>query len=176
MRFAYFAGVPGLLASASVWFIAGIVTWLQTPGTGAVALFFGGMLIHPLGILVAKLLGRPGQHQRGNPLGQLAMESTVLMLIGIALAFAVASFRIEWFFPAMLLVIGGRYLVFATVYGLRQYWLCGAALALSGFALVALQAPAIAGAFAGAAIEFAFAALLFPLGRQAAALAPCTTE
>jgi hypothetical protein len=39
--------------------------------------------------------------------------------------------NLSWFFPAMLMVIGGRYLSFAVVYGLRTYWALGASLAVS---------------------------------------------
>ena len=60
-------------------------------------------------------------------------------------------------YPAMLLVIGGRYLTFSTLYGLRIYWACGGVLALAAFLLVFAKAPVQAGAFAGAAVEFAFA-------------------
>lgn len=61
----------------------------------------------------------------------------------------------------MLLIIGGRYLTFATLYGARLYWACGAALAAAGCALGYLNAtPAIA-AFTGAATEAAFAVAIF---------------
>ena len=70
-------------------------------------------------------------------------------------------YRVEWFFPAMLLLIGGRYLTFTTIYGMRQYWACGAALALVGFLMVLSRAPFPVGAFAGALIEYVFAAVVF---------------
>jgi hypothetical protein len=51
--------------------------------------------------------------------------------------------------------------VFASIYGLRLYWACGAVLVAAAWgALVAHLAPAPA-AFAGAAVEAVFALVLF---------------
>ena len=162
MRHAWFGGAPGMIVSAAVWAAAGTVAC----GGGADfphamwTLFIGGMAIHPLGMLLTKLLGRPGG-AKGNPLERLALESTVTMILALPLAWAVAQFRPAWFFPAMMLVIGGRYFVFSTIYGLRLYWACGALLAAAAYvAAVVGLAPAPA-AFSGAAIEAVFAVVLF---------------
>ena len=167
MRAAYYGGAPGMLVSALVWFAAGGVAVTSTPARAIVALFVGGMGIHPVGVVLAKALGRTGVHTRGNPLGGLALESTVLLLLGFPLAYVVSQAHGEWFFAAMLLVIGGRYLVFATLYGMRVYWACGALLAVAGFLLVAMHAPFSVGAFVGALIEGAFAVRIFLLIRGA---------
>jgi hypothetical protein len=161
MRFGYYGGAPGVLASAIAWLVATLVAAIHSPKAAVLALFAGGMLIHPVAIVIAKLLGRPGGHTKGNPLGALALEGTILMLLCLPLAYAVSLYRVEWFFPAMLLVIGGRYLTFATLYGSRVYWVLGGTLALAAFALVMLRMPPAIGALAGASIEFVFAAALF---------------
>ncbi|KQQ89262.1 hypothetical protein [Massilia sp. Leaf139] len=167
MRYAYRGGGPGALVSGSVWCVAGCVCLAGSLQQAIWALFIGGMLIHPLSVLLLKLLGRPGTQSRGNPYGALAIASTIWMILMLPLAYGVALWRIELFFPAMLLVIGGRYLVFSTIYGMRLYWAFGAALALFGWALsVAHGAPAL-GAFGGAAIEAVFGiALLVAEGRH----------
>jgi len=117
------------------------------------ALLVGGMLIHPLGLLLCKALGRPAKHSTANPLASLALATTVWLVLSLPLAWVVSLHRIDWFFPAMLCVIGGRYLCFHTLYGLRTYLFCGAVLAGAGFLLVRLDAGPTAGAFAGSAIE-----------------------
>jgi hypothetical protein len=160
MRFAYYGGAPGLLVSATAWFVAGMVALLQSPERAVWALFIGGMLIHPVATVVTRLLGRPARHSRDNPFGALAMATTFWLILCLFLAYGVSLLRIEWFFPAMLLVIGGRYLTFATIFGSRTYWACGTVLALAGCALASLGAAPAAGAFAGAAIEAAFAAMI----------------
>lgn len=166
MRHAYLGGGPGVLASALVWLGAGLAAQLRSPEAGMWTLLVGGMLIHPAGVGIARALGRPGVHSPGNPLGRLALEGTVLLLLCLPLAVVASRVRLEWFFPAVLLVIGGRYLTFSTIYGMRLYWGCGGALAAAGFALWALRAPPALGAFTGAALELAFAALITSTARR----------
>lgn len=166
MRFGYFGGAPGMFASALAWLVAGFVALNGTPKQAVMTLFVGGMLIHPVGVLLTKMLGRPGAHRKGNPLGSLALEGTFWMLLCLALAYGVSLLRAEWFFPAMLLVIGGRYLTFQTMFGMRVYWACGAALALAGVLLAKNGAPMAIGAFTGAGIEFAFSAFIYFVARR----------
>jgi hypothetical protein len=166
MRFAYYGGAPGMLTSAAVWLVAGIVSVVASPARAVWALFIGGMLIHPVSVLLTKAIGRPGKHSASNPLGSLALATTFWMILMLPLAFGVSRLRIEWFFPAMLFIIGGRYLTFSTVFGTRIYWFCGAALALAGLALGRASASPELGAFSGAAIEALFAATLFVTTRR----------
>lgn len=161
MRFGYFGGAPGVLASAIAWLVASGIAVFVAPFSAVWALFIGGMFIFPVGVVVAKILGRPGKHSRGNPLGALAMEGTILLMLCLPLAFVVALYRVDWFFPAMLLVIGGRYFTFATLYGSRLFWALGGVLVLAAFLLVATRQPAVVGAFAGGLIELVFAVSLF---------------
>jgi hypothetical protein len=53
------------------------------------------------------------------------------MILSLPLACVASTVNIDWFFPSMLLVIGGRYLTFATIYGTRAYWVFGAAILAS---------------------------------------------
>ena len=87
------------------------------------------------------------------------------LILCLPLAFVVSQFKIAWFFPAMLLVIAGRYTVFATMFGSRLYWACAAALATGAYLLVRLAAGPAIGAFTGATIEAAFSAVIFSQSR-----------
>jgi len=160
MRHAYFGGAPGMLVSAAVWALAGGVASGGAFVNAVWTLFIGGMAIHPLGLLLAKALGRPGS-AKGNPLDRLAFESTITMILALPLAYGVSLHRADWFFPAMLLVIGGRYVVFASIYGLRLYWACGAVLAAAAYGAAVIHLAPAPAAFAGAAIEAIFALGLF---------------
>jgi hypothetical protein len=161
MRHAYYGGATGIAVSAVAWLAAAAVAWMVSPKAAMAALFIGGMFIHPGAVLLSKLLGRPGKHAQGNPLAGLAIESTVWLLLAIAVAFIASFLRIEWFFIAMLLTIGGRYFTFATLYGLRIYWACGAALALAAFGLAALNASTAVITFTGGLIELLFSSMVF---------------
>lgn len=157
LRRGYFSGAPGILASALAWSVATGVAALVSPQRAIWALLIGGALIHPAGVLLCRHFGAPGTHAKGNPLGQLAGASTFWLIFSLPLAYALGLQNPAWFFAAMLLIIGGRYLVFATLYGMWLYWALGLALAGAGFALAALSASALAVVAAGAAIELVFA-------------------
>lgn len=166
MRDAFAAGAPGMAVSGLVWLAAAAMA-ARGPFVNAVlTLFGGGMLIFPLGVVACKALGRRGVQAAGNPLGALAIASTVWMIACLPLAYVVASREASWFFPAMMCVIGGRYLVFQSIYGLRVYWACGAVLIAAAWALVVARLdPAIAAA-AGGAIEIGFAIALWTSHRD----------
>lgn len=173
MRIGYRSGGPGVLASSLAWLCAGLVAFYVPPGRGMWALLIGGMLIHPVGVLICRLLGGSGAHARGNPLGSLAWASTLWLIFSLPLAYGVALHRIEWFFPAMLLIIGGRYLVFAALFGMRLYWALGLGLAVAAYLLFRTAASPAVSAWVGAGIEAGFAmAVLAGHGRWARANPP----
>lgn len=166
MRDGYLLGAPGVLVSGLVWLVAGGVAIMVSEKAAVYALLIGGAVIHPVGVVVAKLLGSAGHHTKGNPLGGLAAEGTFWLLAGIAIAYGMHVLRLEWFFPAMLLLIGGRYLTFQTVYGLRSYWVLGGALCTLGIALALARVPVPVSALAGGIVEVVFAGWLFSRARR----------
>jgi hypothetical protein len=166
MRSGYLDGAPGVLVSGLVWAVAGGVATWSSPRRAVWALFVGGIFISPLSVLAVRLLGRSGRHTPGNPLGALAMAMTFWMIMMLPLVYGVSLLRIDLFFPAMLLVIAGRYLCAQTLYGTRLYWIFGAVLALSGYCLARFNAPVALGGFAGALSEVVFAGLLLAGARR----------
>lgn len=166
MRSAYCGGAAGMLASSIAWLCAAIATIQASPQQAVWVLFIGGMLIHPVGVMIAKLLGRSGNHAKDNPLASLAWASTLWLIFSLPLAYAVSLLRVEWFFPAMMLVIGGRFLVFSSLFGMRIYWVCGLTLAGAAYLLWKIGATPTLSAFTGATIEATFAALIFFLHQR----------
>lgn len=166
MNLAYFGGATGVLVSGFVWLIAGLVGIVWSPQASILALFFGGMSIFPLGMVLAKLLKRSGKHQQQNPLGKLALESTAILFVGLFLAFCVAQIQLNWFYPIMLLAIGVRYLVFNTLYGLRVYWVLGVVLMFTGAICMLLNASFLVGVFTGGITEILFAGILYSQAKK----------
>lgn len=174
MRRGYYSGAAGILASALAWTGAAATAALVSPQKANWVLLVGGALIHPVGLLICRLLGASGSHAKGNPLGLLAGASTFWLIFSLPLAYGLGLQQPAWFFAAMLLVIGGRYLVFGTLFGLRLYWALGLALAGAGFLLAWLGVAAVVIVAVGAAIEWAFG-LACAIGhrqRQALAVSP----
>jgi hypothetical protein len=160
MREAYYGGGPGALASGLIWILAGIMAFVSTKQISVLVFFFGGMLIYPLGILLSKLLKRSGKHKAENPFSFLAMESTALLFIGLFVAFFTLQQRPEWFFSIMILIIGGRYLMFNTLYGMRLYWIFGAVLIIAGVLGFFINPPFYLMALIGGLIELIFGGII----------------
>lgn len=166
MRVAYVGGAPGIVTSATAWLAAAIVAAVVTPQAGVFTLVFAGMLIFPVSVLLCRVIGASGKHSKDNPLGPLALEGTLWMLLSIPIAIAASLYRVEWFFPAMLFVIAGRYLTFSTLYGMRIFWLLGAALVAAASLSIVFQAPVFVGALAGALVEYVVGTLVFVRHRR----------
>ncbi len=163
---AYYGGATGAITSATAWLSAALVATWGSPIASIMTLIFGGMLIFPASVVLCKVIGRSGRHRKDNPLASLAISGTFWMLFSIPIAVAASLYQIELFFPAMLLVIGGRYLTFETLYGIKVYWLFGLALAVSVVPLVLFKAPVYAGAYTGALIEYVFAIFIFATSKS----------
>ncbi|OIQ30875.1 MAG: hypothetical protein BM564_01290 [Bacteroidetes bacterium MedPE-SWsnd-G2] len=163
MRKSYIGGAPGAFASGLVWLSAGLTAYLGSEHISVLVFFFGGMLIHPLGILFSKALKRSGKHQKDNPLSVLAMESTFLIFIGLFIAFFMLQYESNWFYPVMALIIGGRYLMFNSLYGMKLYWLFGVTLIIAGVIGIIISPPFQVLAISGGVIEILFAAVILKL-------------
>lgn len=172
MRDGYRSGAAGILISGLVWAASGASAFLSSAEQAVWVLFVGGALIYPVSLALCKILGSRAGNVKENPLAGLAMATTFWLILSLPLAYAAQLVRIEFFFPAMLLIIGGRYLTFATIYGMRLYWILGFALAGAGVALGYVGAAPHVSAVIGSAIELAFAIAAFALhGKWAAAQA-----
>jgi hypothetical protein len=166
MRRAYCSGGGGVLASSFAWSAAGIAALHLSPRQAVWVLFIGGAAIHPVATILCKLFGSTGRHTKGNPLGTQAFATVLWLILSLPLAYVVSLYRMEWFFPAMLLVIGGRYLSFHTLFGLRVYWMLGLMLAAAGYLLGRSLADPARSAFAGATIEALFAVYILVTNRR----------
>ena len=160
MRSGYVNGSVGIIVSGLVWLTSALVAFQFSDKKAIWTLLIGGMFIYPLSVLLAKLLGLSDAHTKGNPLANLAMEGTIFMLMCLPTAFGLSLQHSEWFFQAMLLIIGGRYLTFASIYGNKLYWILGAALGIAAYVLFYFGAKSTVSAMTGAFIEITFGVFL----------------
>ncbi len=162
MRFAFVSGAPGALVSGLVWIIAGLIAKFHSFQFSILALFFGGMLIHPLSILISSQVNKSKTDTKDNPFVKLALEGTIFLFVGLFIAFTLSRSRPELFYPIMLLIIGARHLTFQTIYGLKTYWILGGVLlALGVFFVQQSTIPTYLVAMAGGIVEVLFAFYLF---------------
>jgi hypothetical protein len=135
LRRSFVGGGPGIFVSALVWLAAATVEQSRGAGPAFAILFFAGMLIFPLSTLACRLLFRRAKEAPDNPLGLLALESTIAMIGGLFAAWLFLPFEPTYVFAIAAIAVGTHYAVFRTVYGDRTFWLLGGlitAVGLSG--------------------------------------------
>ncbi len=140
VRVVYVGGFFGQLVSGVLWLTAAAVGTFSSP-TGAIAiLVLGGILIFPLTTLCLRLAGRPTSLPAGHPMAGLATQIAFTVPLGLLVALAVTGYRLDWFFPAAMVIVGAHYLPFVFLYGMRLYAALAAILAFGGVGL-ALWGP-----------------------------------
>ena len=125
-RTVFMGGLVGQLVSGVLWLLSvAIGTWVS-PGRGIAVLCLGGVLIFPATQLVLRALGRRASLRAENPLSGLAMQIAFTIPLGLPLVGAATLHRLNWFYPACMIVVGAHYLPFVFLYGMRIFAvLCG---------------------------------------------------
>ena len=129
---AYAGGAPGVLVSGLVWLIAGTVWQLHGTTAAFAALFFGGMAIHPLGVLIERTAFKAPKAAIGRPLETLAIEATIPLFVGVLIAWVLLVRAPDLAIPTFAAIVGARYFLFRTMYGEIAYWALGGAILLIG--------------------------------------------
>jgi hypothetical protein len=159
MREIYLDGSVGQAVSGLVWLASATAgTWIGVR-EGIVVLVAGGVLIFPLTKAALRLLRRPTSVGADNPLTALATQVAFVVPLLLPLVGAATLHRIEWFYPAMMMVVGAHYLPFVFLYGMRSFAVLAAALLAGGVALGLGTESFTAGGWAGGGALLAFALL-----------------
>lgn len=161
MRYAYYDGAPGILVSGLVWIAATLVCFLIGMNQAVWTLLIGGAFIYPVSVLATKAMGRPAKTSASNALNQLGMASTIWLILCCAMAYGLFLFKPSLFFPTMMVTIGSRYLVFASIYGRSIFWVMGVSLIAAGMLVFFSGFPPVAAAGLGGLIELVFAVFVF---------------
>lgn len=160
MRVGLLGGFMGQLVSGLLWLAsAALATW-STPRTAVAFLVISGFFIFPLTKLGLRLTGHRSHVSPDNPLNGLGMQSAFVLPVSLLPVGAAALYRIEWFYPAFMIVLGAHYLPFVTLYGMRMFYVLAGVLVGAGVVL-ALYLPLSfsAGAWFTAAVLVLFAFL-----------------
>jgi hypothetical protein len=86
------------------------------------------------------------------------MQVAFVLPLSMPLLVPVGLYRLEWFYPALMILVGAHYVPFVFLYGMRMFAIL-AALLVTGGLLLAMYGPAIfsAGAWFTAATLLIFA-------------------
>jgi hypothetical protein len=158
MRTHFAGGFYGQLTSGALWLVAATLATWGTPRSAILWLVVGGMFIFPVTTLLIKLGGAKHPLGKENTLVQLGAQVAFVLPLSMPLLLPVGRHRLEWFFPAMMILVGAHYLPFTFLYGMRMFAVLGGLLVAGGVAIAMYASHSFAlGAWAGAALLLTFA-------------------
>jgi hypothetical protein len=158
VRSVYIGGFVGQLVLSVIWLVsAALGTW-STPRSSILAVVIGGFFSFPLLQLMLRLAGRRVRVSPENPFHWLGMQVAFVLPFSMLLLLPVGLYRLNWFFPALMILVGAHYLPFATSYGMRMFLFLAAILIAMGI-VIALYFPETfsLGAWVTAVVLFIFA-------------------
>ena len=158
VRTVYVGGFWGQLVSSIIWLVAAALGTWATPKASILAAIIGGFFIFPLTQMLLRLSGRPASVSKENSFHWLGMQVAFVLPLSMLLLFPVALYRLNWFFPALMILLGAHYLPFATLYGMRMFlFLAGILMAAGVVVALYFSATFSLGAWIGGFVLFAFA-------------------
>ena len=166
MRRFHYDGATGVLTSGLVWLTSSVVCFLAGTPQGVWTLLIGGALIYPISSILDRFWIKTQKAPSPNALDQLAFASTIWLIACCFMAYGLYHLREELFYPAMMLTIGCRYAVFATIYGLKVYWAFGLTLIAASCASFFLSLSPPLSALVGGLIELAFVPVFFASAKK----------
>src|SRR4029077_18343490 len=121
VRSVYVGGFGGQLVSSVIWLVsAALGTWV-TPKASILIVVIGGFFIFALTQMLLRLSGRRASVSRENPFNSLGMQVAFVLPFSMLLLVPVGFYKLNWFFPALMILVGAHYLPFATLYGMRMF-------------------------------------------------------
>jgi hypothetical protein len=121
VRSVYIGGFWGQLVSSVIWLVsAALGTWV-TPKASILTIVIGGFFIFPLTQMLLHLSGRRTSVSRENLFNSLGMQVAFVLPFSMLLLVPVGLYDLNWFFPALMVLLGAHYLPFATLYGMRIF-------------------------------------------------------
>ena len=132
VRTVFLGGFVGQAVSSALWLLSAAAATWGSPRLGIAILAFGGALIFPTTQAVLRLMGRGASLSAGNPMGQLAMQVAFMVPLNLLVVAGATLYRLNWFYPACMIVVGTHYLPFVFLYGMWQFWMLGGLLVAGG--------------------------------------------
>jgi hypothetical protein len=121
VRTVFIGGFWGQLVSSAIWLASAALGFWVTPRAAILTLVFGGFFIFPVTQLLLRLTGGPASLSKDNPLGNLGMQIAFTLPMSMLLLVPVTEFRLNLFYPALMILVGAHYLPFVFLYGMRMF-------------------------------------------------------
>jgi hypothetical protein len=135
IRTRFVGGFYGQAVSGLLWLIsASLATW-STPRSAITTLVAGGFFIFLATELLVRVVGGKGPLSAPNSLGHLGMQVAFVLPLSMPLLVPVGQFRLNLFYPAMMILLGAHYLPFVFLYGMRMFGVLAALVAGGGIVI-----------------------------------------
>lgn len=136
-RTRFVGGFYGQLVSGVLWLVsASMATW-STSRAAITMLVVGGFFIFPLTELFIRASGNRSPLSAHNSLYQLGMQVAFVLPVSMPLLLPVGMYRLNWFYPALMVLLGAHYIPFVFLYGMRMFAAL-AALVVGGGLVIAM--------------------------------------
>ncbi len=132
VRSVYVGGFWGQLVSSLIWLVSAALAVWVTPKASILAVVIGGFFIYPLTQLLLRFSGGRSSVSRENSFNSLGRQVAFVLPFSMLLLVPVGLYNLNWFFPALTVLLGAHYLPFATLYGMRMFLFLAAILIATG--------------------------------------------
>ncbi len=132
IRIRYAGGYYGQLVSGLLWLLsAGLAVWVG-PRAAIWTLVVGGFFIFPSTEALLRVAGERASVSADNSLRSLGMQVAFVLPLSMLLLIPVSLYRLSWFYPGLMILLGAHYLPFVFLYGMRMFWVLGSLLVGAG--------------------------------------------
>jgi hypothetical protein len=108
--------------------------------------------------MLLRLSPRRASVSKENPFTSLGMQVAFVLPFSMLLLVPVGLYRLNWFFPALMVLVGAHYLPFATLYGTRMFLFLAGILVASGVVIALCFSQTFSlGSWIGGLVLFVFA-------------------
>lgn len=135
MRIRFAGGFYGQLVSGMLWLVSANLATLSTPRAAITMLVVGGFFIFPVTELLIRVFGRKSPLSAQNSLSQLGMQAAFVLPLSMPLLLPVSLYRLNWFYPGMMVLLGAHYTPFVFLYGMRMFAVMAALIAGGGLVI-----------------------------------------
>jgi hypothetical protein len=115
-----------------LWLVSAGLAVGISPRAAIATVVIGGFFIFPLTELLRRLWGGKVPLSADNSLPHLGMQVAFVLPLSMPLLIAVGLYRLNWFYPGLMILLGAHYLPFIFLYGMRMFWALGCLLVAAG--------------------------------------------
>ena len=151
-------GFWGQLVSSVIWLVSATLGTWANPKASILTVVIGGFFIFPLTQMLLRLSGHRTSVSRENSFNSLGMQVAFVLPFSMLLLVPVGLYQLNWFFPALMVLVGAHYLPFATLYGMRMFlFLAGFLISMGVVIALRFSGTFSLGAWVGGLTLLAFA-------------------